>query len=555
MAAVLLTNWLTVRIPMELAGGLDALRAGDPGVRDASIRIAILGFVVIGVRTLSRIWFFTPARIVEYNLREALFAQALRMQPDQYRRFATGDLISRATSDITFARAYAGFGILQLFNVVGTAVMTVGQMMWMSPLLTLACVLPLVVTFVGMQFGIRRLMALQRKGQVLLGKLSDELLGTIQGVGTVQAFCVEGSFQSRLEQVSGEIRSTNLEMARLRAWMFPAITVAGGVAVYLLLAVGGPQVLAGALTAGQLAAFVALTTTLLFPMMALGWTVSVVQRSEASLERIYAVLDAPVSRPERGRDLPFPTPGRGPSLSLRGLSFGWEPGQRVLSDITAEVPAGATIGIFGRTGSGKSTLLRVLSRLINPEDGMIQVGGVDINRLDLDDWRRRMTLVPQTPFLFSESISENVGFGADAAQIQTAVEAAALGPDLQVLPAGLGTVVGERGIVLSGGQRQRVALARGLLRRSELMLLDDVLAAVDHHTEGELIQMLAERAASHENPVTCIIVSHRMSVLEKVDHIWVMDGGKLVDQGNHAELLGRPGLYREAWQAQQGAEQ
>ena len=551
---MLLTNWLTVRIPMELAGGLDALRAGDPGVRDAAIRIAILGAAVIGVRTLSRIWFFTPARIVEYNLREAIFAHALRMQADQYRRFSTGDLISRATSDITFVRAYSGFGILQVFNVVGTAVMTVGQMMWMSPLLTVACALPLVATFVGMQVGIRRLMTLQRKGQVLLGKLSYELLGTLQGVGTVQAFCVEHSFQARMEEVSAEIRSTNLEMARLRAWMFPAIAVAGGVAVYLLLALGGPEVLAGALTAGQLAAFVALTSTLLFPMMALGWTVSVVQRSEASLERIYAVLDSPVTRPEMGRSLPFPTPGRGPSLSLRALSFGWEPGRRVISDITAEVAAGSTIGIFGRTGAGKSTLLRVLSRLHNPEDGMVLVGGVDLNRLDLDDWRRRMTLVPQTPFLFSESISENVGFGSEPVEIQTAVDAAALGPDLQVLPSGLATIVGERGIVLSGGQRQRVALARGLLRRSELLLLDDVLAAVDHHTEAELIRMLSERAACRENPVTCVIVSHRMSVLEKVDHIWVMDGGRLVDQGTHAELLQRPGLYLEAWQAQQGAE-
>lgn len=518
-------------------------------MREAAIRIAVLGAAVILVRSLSRIWFFTPARICEYNLREDMFAHCMRLQPDFYRKFATGDLLSRTTSDITFARAFAGFGILQVFNVLAAVGMTLGQMLAISPLLTAACAAPVAVAFTGVQLGMRRLMTMQRQSQVLQGRLSDELIGTVQGVGTIQSFCVETPFQQRLEKTSAEIRATNLALAKLRAWIFPTIALAGGVSVYLLLAVGGPMALNGSLSAGNIAAFVSLTAYLLFPMMAMGFVVSVIQRSEASLERIYAVLDAPVDRPEMGRMLPFTTPGKGPAISLKNLSFGWSQERPVLKDLSFDIPAGATVGIFGRTGSGKSTLLRLLARLVNPPEGTVQIGGNDLCRLDLQDWRERVTLVLQTPFLFSETISENVGFGKEASVIAEAVAAASLGPDLKALPDGLNTVVGERGIVLSGGQRQRVALARGLARKSELLLLDDVLSAVDHRTEQELIRMLEDRWKSQGN-FTSIIVSHRMSVLERTDFVLVMDEGRLVDKGTHEELLARPGLYRESWDAQ-----
>lgn len=546
----MLTNWFSVRIPVELAAGVDALRAGGGGVRDAAIHIALLGAAVILVRSLSRIWFFTPARLSEYQLREDMFAHCMRLQPDFYRKFATGDLISRATSDITFARAFAGFGILQVFNVIGAVVMTLGQMLAISPLLTVACALPVALCFGFIQLGMKKLMTMQRQAQVLQGRLSDELIGTVQGVGTIQSFCVEAPFQARMDALAEEIRATNISLAKLRAWIFPTIALAGGGSVYLLLAIGGPMALEHKLSAGDLAAFISLTAYLLFPMMAMGFVVSVIQRSEASLERIYAVLDAPIERPELGRALPFPTPGKGPSLSIRNLSFGWTD-RLVLKDIQVEIPAGATVGIFGRTGSGKTTLLRLLARLANPAEGTVLVGSTDLTRLDLEDWRRRVTLVLQTPFLFSETIAENVGFGADPEVIREAVGAAALEPDLKALPDGLNTVVGERGIVLSGGQRQRVALARGLARRSELLLLDDVLSAVDHRTEQELIRMLEERWKSQGN-FTSVIVSHRMSVLERTDVVMVMDEGRVVDQGTHAELLTRPGLYQEAWKAQNG---
>jgi ABC-type multidrug transport system fused ATPase/permease subunit len=224
----------------------------------------------------------------------------------------------------------------------------------------------------------------------------------------------------------------------------------------------------------------------------------------------------------------------------------------VLSDIDVVLPGGATIGVFGRTGSGKSTLLRLLARLETPPEGTVFVDGVDLTRVDLADWRRRMTLVPQSPFLFSESIAENVGFGAGTPVVEAAAASASLNVDLAALPDGLATVVGERGIALSGGQRQRVALARGLARDTDVVLLDDVLSAVDHHTEQELLEMLRRRRTDGRPPLR-VIVSHRLSALEQADLVLVLEEGRLVDKGTHAELLARPGPYQDAWAAQREA--
>ncbi len=561
--AVLLTNWLSVRIPVELAAGLDALRAGGDraGVWTAAQHIALLGLGVIATRTLSRVWFFTPARISEFELREAVFTRCLALQPSFYATHNTGDLLSRTTSDITYARVFAGFGILQVFNILGALGFTLGQMVALSPTLTAACVAPIVLSFGVVQLNTRRLMGMQRQSQVLLGKLSDELLGAIQGVGSVQAFCVEGVFAGRLDGIAAEIRDNNLQLAKLRTVLFPLVALAGGLSLYLMLAVGGPLALSGELSPGSLAAFVSLVAYLLFPMTALGFMVSVLQRAEASLERIDGILSASIARPEEGRVQPFPCPGRGPEIRIRGLTFGIGE-QQILKGLDATIPAGATVGVFGRTGSGKSTLLRLIARLAAVPEGTIRIGadragagsgadGVDLCRVDLDDWRGRVTFVTQTPFLFSETISENVGFGAPEPEVRAALTAAAFDQDLGALPDGLGTVVGERGITLSGGQRQRVALARGLRRRTELLLLDDVLSAVDHATEQELIRTLDARARG--GAATTVIVSHRMSVLERTDTVLVMEEGRIVDQGSHRELLGRPGLYAEAWSAQQEA--
>jgi len=284
----------------------------------------------------------------------------------------------------------------------------------------------------------------------------------------------------------------------------------------------------------------------------MGWMMSVIQRGRAALERIFELMDAPIDRPE-GAVGKLLESGTGPSIAVTSLSFAYpdEPERMVLKGLTATIPAGSVVGLFGRTGSGKSTLLRLLARLYNPPPGSILVDGVDLISINLASWRQRLAVVPQRPFLFSDAIEANVALEADPDEelVRRAMSLAALDPDLEVLPDGMQTVVGERGIMLSGGQRQRVALARGLYRGGDLLILDDVLSAVDHQTEAQLVETVADLARRPEAP-TVLIASHRLSALRHCDTVLVLDGGRLADSGPHRELVGRPGIYRDTWLVQ-----
>lgn len=543
--AVLLTNWMSVQVPVQMAAGLDVLRANGDATQFAWI-VGILGLLIVLTRTVSRVWFFTPGRLAEFRVRNQFFEHLLTLQPRFYASQNTGDLLSRATSDVTYARAFAGFALLQGCNVIGSLVFGAIQMFAYSPRLTLAVAVPCVIAFGGMQMATRKLMTLQRVSQTQLGLLADELLGTFSGVATVQSFCVEEVFNGRVEKRANDLRETNLAMTRIRSVSFPLLTVAGGVATWGLLVFGAGEVHAGTLSAGDLAAFISLVAFIVLPMRMLGWLVPVLQRAEASLERIYAVLDAKPDRPDAITRLPAPT--LAPALLVQNLSFAFPdaPDRPVLSNVSFRVGAGETVGIYGPVGSGKSVLLRLLSRLLDPPDATIFADGTDVRQIELGAWRNALCVVPQTAFLFSETIRENIGFGATDESVQAAVQAAALSVDIENLPEGLGTVVGERGIALSGGQRQRVALARGLIRNAPVVLLDDVLSAVDHHTEQELITTLRSRRGA-----TRLIVSHRLSALVHTDRVLVLDGGRMVDQGTHDELVSRPGPYADAWRIQQ----
>jgi ATP-binding cassette subfamily B protein len=402
------------------------------------------------------------------------------------------------------------------------------------------------------QWAIRRLFWLSRQNQQQLGEISEHVLGSLQGMATIQGFVAEDAFIRNFEARNLKWLKTGMRLAVIRATALPLLVLAGGIAMYAMIASGGRLVLSGALSVGDLAAFTALLMVFLPPLRSLGWMLSVIQRGRAALERIFELMDAPVDRPEgeRGEVLPV---GRGPSIELRGLDFAYpdEPERLVLSGVSARIEPGSVVGLFGRTGAGKSTLLRILSRLYNPPAGEILIDGVDLVDLDLDAWRDRLAVAPQRPFLFSDSISSNIGLDeeADLGRIRESVGRAALDSDLTHLPDGIDTVVGERGIMLSGGQRQRVALARALHRRGDLLILDDVLSAVDHATEARLVETVAGIARRPDAP-TVLIASHRLSALRHCDTVLVLDRGRLIDEGPHAELIDRPGIYRDTWEIQ-----
>jgi ATP-binding cassette subfamily B protein len=552
---VVLTNYLAVSIPGEIGHAIDALRSSSPAARHVAA-IAAMGIAVIGVRTLSRILIFNPGRDLEYHLRRDLFAKLLALQPSFYAKHKRGDIVSRAANDISWVRTLVGFGGLQIVNVTIAVALTGWKMAALSPRLTLVAGLPVLLGVAAVQAAIQRLFHLSRLNQEQLGEISEHVLGSLQGMATIQGFVAERSFVERFEGRNDKWLRVGMKLALIRAAALPLLVLAGGVAMFAVVAVGGPMVLSGALTVGELAAFTALLAVLLPPLRSFGWMMSVIQRGRASLDRVFELMDAPVERPEGDDGIVLP-PGRGPSIEIRELGFSYpdEPGFRVLEGISTSIPAGAVVGLFGRTGSGKSTLLRLLARLFNPPPGTILVDGLDILGLDLPSWRRRLTMVPQRPFLFSESIAGNISLAeaADDAVVREAARRAALEQDLHALPDGLRTVVGERGITLSGGQRQRVALARGLARGGDLLILDDVLSAVDHATEARLVDTLTEIARGPGAP-TVLIASHRLSAFRTCDAILVLDRGRLVDRGTHDELIARPGPYRDAWWVQrQGA--
>lgn len=546
-----LTNYLAVSIPGQIGHAIDALRAGTPLGRYVA-GIGLMGAAVIVVRTLSRILIFNPGRNQEYLIRRDVFAKLMRLQPAFFAGQTRGDVVSRASNDVTWVRALVGFGGLQVLNVTMAVTLVGWKMVSLSPRLTLAALVPILIGVGVVQFGIRRVFVLSRRSQEQLGEISEHVLGTLQGMAAIQGFVAERAFVNRFEERNLAWLKTGIQLALIRAVALPLLVLSGGVAMFMLLAVGGPMAIEGTISVGELVAFAALLTVLLPTLRSMGWLLSVLARGRASLERIFELLDAPEPA-AAGAPGVVVEAGRGPAISIRNLDFSYpdESGRQVLTDISVDLPAGLTVGLFGRTGSGKSTLLHVLARLYDPPRGAVFVDGVDVLDLDLTAWRRRLAVVPQRPFLFSDTISSNVALerDADERRIEQAVAAAALGPDIEGLQHGMDTIVGERGIMLSGGQRQRVALARGLYRRGDLLILDDVLSAVDHATEAGLVDGLTDLSGIDGGP-TVLIASHRLSALRRTDLVLVLDRGRLIDSGRHDELVKRPGIYRETWLAQ-----
>lgn len=548
------TNWLSVSIPLILAEGIDALSLGESGrpvLLRSALWIGVMGVLVIAVRTASRLLFFTPGRLVEAEVKRDLFDRLIHQQAPFLDRWPTGDLLSRASSDVTMARLMAGFAALGAVNTVVALGLTGAQMWRISPPLALITSLPLIAGMVITVVAAGRLRALMRDLQEQAAAMSDQILASYQGVATVHAFRAEPAFEARFAEHSERWLELVLDQTRVRVAIGPLLSAAAALDVFLLLAVGGPLAIQGDLTVGELVAFTTLVAYLVGPVRGLSFIVSLFRQSQSALERIDAILLPPIERPDLPD--PRPPPTAAPALAIRGLSFAYpdDPDRPVLHDVNLEVPAGGTLGILGPTGSGKTTLLRVLARVYNPPPGTVFVDGVDIRSVDLDGWRRAMQLVQQRAQLFSESVRDNILLGRpDEGRLDQVVALTALGPDVAALPAGLDTVVGEAGLTLSGGQRQRVALARGLVAPKHVLMLDDVLSAVDHATERELLESLRHRGAAP----TTVIVSNRCSALQHADVIAVIEDGRVTATGRHAELCARPGLYRDVWAKQHEAE-
>ncbi len=548
------TNWLSVTIPLYLAEGIDALALGAAGqqiILHNALIVALMGAAVIGVRTASRLLFFTPGRLVEAQVKHDLFVRMIHHQPAFLDQWPTGDLVSRAASDVNMVRLLAGFTALGVVNTVVALSLVGTQMYRISPILAAWAILPLLVGFVVTMLFVDKLRALMALLQKQAAELSDSILSSYQGVAAIHSFRAEPAFQAKFHDINAAYLRTMLRRANLRVVIGPVLSLAASANVFILLYVGGPMAMRGEITVGELVAFTTLVALLAGPLRGLSFIVMLFKQAEASLERIDAILIPEPDRP----DLPDPTPApiQPPALSVRNLSFTYpEDDDEVLTDMSFEVPAGATVGILGPTGSGKTTLLRCLSRLYNPPRGTIFVDGIDILDIDLDGWRRTVAHIPQRAFLFSETVRDNILLGdEEPGVLERVLSLAALEVDMASLPDGVETQVGEAGLTLSGGQRQRVAIARGVARPRAMLMLDDVLSAVDHGTERQLINALRGQAS---RPTT-LIVANRISAIQHADLILCLDDGRVIQSGNHAGMVKAEGIYRETWERQREAEQ
>lgn len=570
--ALLATNYAVVRIPALLGEALNVLEQDGAQALAASrglaIELMVLAAVVIVVRTLSRVLFFNPGRDIEYRLGLDLFARLLGLQRPYFNAHKIGELVSIASNDTTSVRLLVGFVGLQICNVAVAIPMHLWQMWSTDGVLTLWCLAPVAFGAAYMRWTVTRFFAMVREGMQLLARLSERVLESYAGVGTIRAHAAEEAAARRFDDRNDEYLRLQLRVSAIRAFGMPVLGFSGLVGAGVVLWVGGNRVLAGELGVGDLAAFMALLVSLVATLTSLAWVLAAVGRGLVSADRVANVLSTPDGLPPVTAALALDRP---PRIELRDLSFTYAGSESpALADIDAVIEPGHTLGIFGKTGSGKTTLVNLITRVYTPPAGAVAFDGVDITALDLGTLREAMAVVPQSPFLFSTRLRENITLPSDARRrragpgdeapvadhrLDEVLDAACLRDDIGQLPEGLDTVVGERGVMLSGGQRQRAALARALYRARPVLVLDDVLSAVDQGTEARMVAAIRalRGGVGHEHPPTTIIVSHRTSVLEHADEILVLDGGRVVERGSHDELVARGGIYAETHAHQEGA--
>ncbi len=540
---LLVTNAAEKAIPWLLQHALDAITQRDlDAVGDFALGVVALAAVSWLVRTLSRVWIFNVGRDVEYDLRNEVLQRIHALGPSFFRRMPTGEIMSRATNDLTQVRLLVGFAGLNVVNSSIAFVSAIALMVAISPSLTLYALLPyplLVLATRGFGSAIYRR---STRSQQALGQLSDRANESVAGIRLVRGTGIEAQQRARFEEANQEAVQATMSLVTLRGLMWPVLMGVSSIGTLIVVWLGGQRVLEGTLTAGQFAAFNAYLGLLVWPTLAFGYILSVVQRGRASYARVREVLDAEPDVVEvEGAEAP-----RGPGgLAIEGLSFAH--GERpVLSDVHLEVPAGGSLAVLGPTGSGKSTLAALLPRLLPTPEGAVRLDGVDVTGISLRGLRKAVGYAQQEPFLFSTTVERNLKLAlddpdapdADARLRHAAAEACVL-EDVLAMPEGLATVVGERGVQLSGGQKQRLALARALLNEPKVLVLDDPLSAVDAKTEAYILAAL-DRAKQHR---TLVLITNRVAAAARTDRVVVLDEGRVVEQGSHQELLAAGGLY------------
>ena len=477
------------------------------------------------------------SRRIETDLRDDLFAHLLRLPPEFYDRWRTGDLMSRATNDVLAVRMVAGPAIMYMVNTATISVFALVLMIWISPSLTLFAMIPMAILPIAVVWFGRRIHTRFEQIQEQFSTISNFAQENLAGIRIVKAYVREQDQSERFAALNREYMSRNMALARVWGGFFPTLQLFGGLAAVVVLWLGGRQIIDGQISVGDFIAFGFYLTLLMWPMIAVGWVTNLVQRGSASMSRIDALFAEPevITDPEH----PVVLANIRGDIEFDDVWFRYPGTERwVLEGISFRITAGQTVAVVGATASGKSSLVQLIPRLYDATRGSVSLDGVTVQDLELDELRRSVAMVPQDPFLFSETLRQNIELAGDTG-VDQAVEIAALTETLVDLPAGMETPLGERGVNLSGGQKQRATIARALVRDAPVLILDDALSAVDTVTEERILRGLK----GYMQGRTSIVVSHRVSAVADADLILVLEDSRLVESGTHQELLTRGGIY------------
>lgn len=552
-----LTVWVSVTIPEFIQKSIDLIALGKLGnesdFQKNVLIIVGLALALIIVRTLSRILIFIPARLIERKLKGEMFQKLSSFGKDYYDENSTGTIISRINNDINGVRMITGFGILQIGNILLSLSLTPYKMWQLSPTLTLYCVIPMVVVFVIVRIGMAVMVKNTRLRMNTLQQLSGKTISFLSGNSVIKSYNIYQWAEDEVQKENVSLFHETMRITWIRSFIMPLLSNLGQILKIVVLFAGGLYVINGQFTIGELTGYIGYAALLSQPIMGLGWVLTIFQQGFVGISSIQTIMDregADDKRQAINHDEKVKLYRQG--LEVKNLNFTYHNGDKpVLSDISFSIKPGQVVGVTGQVGSGKTTLINCLNGYLRPDSGMVYFGKQDAHKLTSEDIRSAVRTVSQEVFLFSDSIENNITFGSKKATqvnpFDEVVYRSAFADELSRFTKKEKTLVGEKGIMLSGGQKQRISLARALYTPCDLLILDDVFSAVDTDTERFLIQQIFEKHSAK----SLLIISNRISVLEKTDYTLVLEEGRLAAKGTHQELIEQSDFYREILTLQQ----